>query len=359
MHEIKLKDEFLERWDKKTIQNMTLDEYVIGSDNYDDTFAYWLEYKTRELGSIAGWATKYGLYKQEEIKDVLPRGFDKDIDNYTWNKCLGKTRKEAFESIKNNILLPLIKNAKKGNFQNIENVDGLWPILKWKIAFLYQDFSKPIKILPIFAHSQLAEYLGIKDKDMIELYDIAIKKEKIKTVEDAFLFTSKVFGRIQDLITDVSNDSFDPPKRRKRMEGTKHYSAKEYNKDHLYIQNGLADYLRGKGHKVWTEWPSGNGRSAVDVRSEKNGKYVYYEVKPYPDVRACIREALGQLLEYMYFRRDLTNEEIKHHLPTKLIIVGKEKIDSNNERYLDLLTEKYKLPIEYRQFDLKRNKLIS
>lgn len=45
-------DEFLARWPREALAELTLEQYV--SVNNNDTFTYWLETKTRELGSIQG-----------------------------------------------------------------------------------------------------------------------------------------------------------------------------------------------------------------------------------------------------------------------------------------------------------------
>ncbi|MGR2701257.1 hypothetical protein [Vibrio campbellii] len=56
-------DEFLSRWPRENLSNLTLEEYV--SVNDTDTFTYWLETKTRELGSIQGnTSAKFGIYKR-------------------------------------------------------------------------------------------------------------------------------------------------------------------------------------------------------------------------------------------------------------------------------------------------------
>lgn len=58
-------NEFLERWDIKTIQSMKLEQYVSVGDK--DTFCQWLETKTRALGSIKGInSSKFGIYKRSD-----------------------------------------------------------------------------------------------------------------------------------------------------------------------------------------------------------------------------------------------------------------------------------------------------
>jgi 5-methylcytosine-specific restriction protein B len=58
-------EEFLERWPESKVRAMTLSDYVgVGDKN---TFTYWVETKTRALGSIKGWdSIKYGIYRRSK-----------------------------------------------------------------------------------------------------------------------------------------------------------------------------------------------------------------------------------------------------------------------------------------------------
>jgi 5-methylcytosine-specific restriction protein B len=48
-----LREEFVQRFPIERLADLTLEEYAIGKGN-SDSFCYWLEVKTRELGSIKG-----------------------------------------------------------------------------------------------------------------------------------------------------------------------------------------------------------------------------------------------------------------------------------------------------------------
>ncbi|QNP52072.1 hypothetical protein H9L05_19615 [Hymenobacter qilianensis] len=80
------------------------------------------------------------------------------------------------------------------------------------------------------------------------------------------------------------------------------------------------------------------------VRERANGQQVFYEVKVLPTLRACIREALGQMLEYAHWGNNDLSEElviVSYHAPTT---IAKE--------YLQKLVDKYGLPISYQQIPL-------
>jgi len=61
---LSLREEFNQRFPKEKIVEMTLEEYVLGTENFRDSFCYWLEWKTRDLGSIKGGSSsKFGVWK--------------------------------------------------------------------------------------------------------------------------------------------------------------------------------------------------------------------------------------------------------------------------------------------------------
>jgi hypothetical protein len=91
---------------------------------------------------------------------------------------------------------------------------------------------------------------------------------------------------------------------------------------------------------VGTELPSGVGTS-VDVVVRRNDGYWFYEIKTARSPRACLREALGQLLEYAFWPGAQE--------ATRLIVVGDGALAGDAEEYLKRLKERFALPIEYEQ----------
>jgi hypothetical protein len=72
----------------------------------------------------------------------------------------------------------------------------------------------------------------------------------------------------------------------------------------------------------------------------KSGEgYEIYELKTSDSPRECIRQAIGQLLEYSYWPN---SPEYK-----KLWIVGPSPIDEESSKFLDILRNKFNLPLEY------------
>ena len=108
---------------------------------------------------------------------------------------------------------------------------------------------------------------------------------------------------------------------------------------HRKMQQALKRELIGEGAEVGTEHPDGNGRY-IDLVARRDEAFEFYEIKSGPSPRLCIREALGQLLEYGYWGDGVQ--------PARLIVVGERPIDSEAEAYLAGLRHKFQLPIHYR-----------
>ena len=111
---------------------------------------------------------------------------------------------------------------------------------------------------------------------------------------------------------------------------------------HNVMQLTLYDKLASKYGKdnVGTENSSGNGMLIDLVFRNEDDSFNFYEIKTAHDPRTCIREAIGQLLEYAHWNG--CGPEVKH-----LVIVGPNPMDDEAEKYLSELNERYGLPIRY------------
>lgn len=119
---------------------------------------------------------------------------------------------------------------------------------------------------------------------------------------------------------------------------------------HNLIQNKLYAYLLTQHHKsdIGTEINTGDG-TAIDLVLKINNEYWFYEIKTAHSVKASIRQAIPQLLEYAYWPNV---EKAK-----KLIIVSHLPPTESSEQYLMLLRKKFGMPIHYQQFCLKTETL--
>lgn len=121
---------------------------------------------------------------------------------------------------------------------------------------------------------------------------------------------------------------------------------------HLQVSLSLYTYLTEKygSQLVSREMPKNNNTLIDMVRQEGDG-LIFYEIKTYPSIRACIREAVGQLLEYSYWATG--------QLAKELIIVTPLPADEETRSYMNNIRVTLSLPIWYQQFDLSQNALDS
>lgn len=110
---------------------------------------------------------------------------------------------------------------------------------------------------------------------------------------------------------------------------------------HRIIVRELYNELVSKHGKenVSCELNTGCG-TKVDIVVKENSSLKLYEIKTYNSLRTCIREGLGQILEYAYWN----NNDIKI---SELIIVSQHKSDEETNSYLEKLKQKFNLPISY------------
>lgn len=119
---------------------------------------------------------------------------------------------------------------------------------------------------------------------------------------------------------------------------------------HQAICKGLVSHFKNQGLEiVRTEYPSGYNNTRIDIVVNHKQEITFYEIKTYPSLRACIREALGQLMEYFYYPGQCNAKS--------MVIVSNLPIDGNDRRYLTYLREQLKLPVYYQNFDLETSQL--
>jgi len=94
---------------------------------------------------------------------------------------------------------------------------------------------------------------------------------------------------------------------------------------------------------VGTEQPSGSGGRIDSVVKTKNG-YMFFEIKVGQSLQACLREAIGQLLEYSYWPSS--------KCATSLVVVGEPPLDSECRAYIERIRRDLSVPISYRRIQI-------
>ncbi len=153
-------DEFLHRWPPERLGGLRLEQYSRAGDS--DCLAYWLEHRTEALGSIRGGsAFKFGIYARRDSRPVTARGDRRYSADYAWYGRLGDRPDQAFRQVRQWILA-IVQAARQGDLEQIEAI-GLGPVVKWKLAFLYQSRQRPC-VLPVYARHVLQAALGLPER---------------------------------------------------------------------------------------------------------------------------------------------------------------------------------------------------
>jgi 5-methylcytosine-specific restriction protein B len=186
-------DDFLNRWPLEDLPAMQLEKYSqLGG---QDGFTYWLEAKTEGIGSVWGGSSfKFGVYiRKDKSQQKNARGKCYD-DNYGWLSKYGKTPQDAFAKVHGEIVR-VAQAARAGRLSEIDSID-LGNAIKWKIAFLYQDRSKP-SIVPIFKADYLRVALANREKQISKLHEMLMQEAAGKSI---LAYGDAVWTRIQPLI---------------------------------------------------------------------------------------------------------------------------------------------------------------
>jgi len=152
-------DEFVAIWPIERLRSMSLPEYSqAGSKN---TFTYWLESKLSGSGSIwGGSAFKFGVYSRKSTVEKKGGEGLSYSPEYAWYTTYGETAEEAFQRTRATIV-GIAESAARGDFEAVEAAP-FGDTVKWKIAFHYQNRSKPI-VVGVFMKLALASFVGSAD----------------------------------------------------------------------------------------------------------------------------------------------------------------------------------------------------
>ena len=188
----KLLNDFLKAWPLKKLSSMTLDQYA-ERDEKRDSFCFWLESKTFELGSIwGGSAYKFQIYKCRTAPNT--RTGQQSDGKYAWNSKHGNTANEVFEKVRAAVC-EIATNAAAGNFKAIDEIDVFGGVCKWKIAFLYSHKQ----LIPIYSRDKLvpiAAKQGIKNCEGMPTSKIQEALFEKKGDQDLFVYSDYLLESI-------------------------------------------------------------------------------------------------------------------------------------------------------------------
>lgn len=170
--------------------------------------------------------------------------------------------------------------------------------------------------------------------------------EILSTLDDLLDIYIKVEDKQKLCDQEISNNKkFEFEKKESKLPESREYSAveKEINLTirHSALQRALYNKLVSEygEENVSLEHPIGTKR--IDIVVKKDQDYIFYEVKIGSSAKSCIRQAVGQLLEYAYYYQSDLN--------VSLVIAGEHCMDQITSNYLEVLKEKFHLPITYEE----------
>ncbi len=233
-----INEEFLRRFPLEKLKDMTLEQYT--NLNGSDSFCYWIEFKTKILGSVSGNTSyKFGIYQynQKPSKDQTTKRYD---DKYTWYSNLGATAIEAYEKVKEAVI-NIAENGRKGNLEAIESIQVIAPMIKWKIAFIYSNET----IVPYYSLDRLqviAYNMGMNnanDASISEIQKFLISKRNGMDIHE--------YGKILNDIWHQHDPSLQDPSQKLWM-----WSGDEYTFELSELRCGSS----AKGKLMFEEYSS-------------------------------------------------------------------------------------------------------
>jgi predicted RNA-binding protein with PUA-like domain len=222
------------------LKDMSLDEYT--NLNKEDSFCYWLESRTYDLGSFWGGSSyKFLIYRyNKRPAEGDPRVISDE--QYAWYSNLGKdTAEEAYKVVRDEIV-KVAELATAGDFEAIDERDRLGHSYKWKIAFLYSNEQ----LVPIYNRGMLnvvARELGMKNAQKVKTVEIQRFLMKQKGDKDLYEF----YGDLLKILESKSQaNSFENVKAAmiEKLEDNNRFVAKKAGKEYLWIgtKDGLIGY---------------------------------------------------------------------------------------------------------------------
>lgn len=185
-------NEFLQRWPLENLKDMTLAEY--NSAGTQDSFSYWLEFKTRPLGGIAGGSSfKFGVYELKNKSAKPDKLGNRYNDSHGWREKYGNSPDEAFAAVMEQVI-QAAEGARAGDLDAVDSAD-LWLVLRWKIAFLYQDPNN-LQIAPVYSDKYIRALLGQPNISVRDGHRALMSQRGEQSV---FAYGTQLNQRIQEL----------------------------------------------------------------------------------------------------------------------------------------------------------------
>jgi len=244
--------------------------------------------------------------------------------------------------------------------RNVPDVSILYPRIR-KFNYLFRDNPSLFKQYKLwnYKNSERSETFELTEipSDWIQPHyfiffgmEVSVNKINISEILKTFDSMLEIYLEIESDIDDYQikiasnhNNDFKFSSNKQGLTLNRKYSTVERETNieirHSLIQEKLISELESKygSENVGSENYANGGK--VDVVVKINDKIIFYEIKTGNNARSCIRQALGQLLDYTFWPG-------KEHAQ-EMIVVGEPVLDSKAKLYLTFLSNKLSFPISY------------
>lgn len=182
-----------------------------------------------------------------------------------------------------------------------------------------------------------------------------IKNFEREVGSNHYVLLEKKPGEIDSIVSGLFQFSEGHNPETKKGIITSNYSSPSYSKtllheemkERIYCQ--LKKQYEGTGIKIGSENPTGHGTSVDIVVNDPQNGLTFYEIKTGGSALSCIREALGQIIEYSFYP---TNQNA-----STLIIVSPHPVDVSIKLYMKHLRKVMRIEIYYQQYLLATKSL--
>lgn len=225
---------------------------------------------------------RYGRYFKSVVENLVEA--DPSLESFPWREyCPALRLKDTkFDTSKKKEILDNLAKLKEKTFDTLIQT--------------YEEISQPDVITPSFSFEKTNKNIAKErflNKSIREPKSILVMHEKIKR---------KLISKIKDNNKIIQN-----------------YTIKELSEENEV-----------------------NGCNYIDlVAKTESNNFIFFEIKTAPNARLCIRQALGQLMEYAFFP---TCENAE-----KLIVVGTSPKTEQIGWYINNLNKKFNINIDYLQ----------
>ena len=188
--EYEIWDKFLKLWPLEHVENMTLSEYTKAGSK--DSFTWWLESGTTELGSMWGGSSfKFNVYNRNDTTDKPSNSMRGYTSEYAWLQKYGDTPEKVFEKTKS-LIVEVIIAVQNGDLKTVEKID-LGPTYKWKIAFLYQNREIPV-IVNVYKKEPLFYFLEKTITSSILQYELYAQIMTLRNGKDILDYAIEIWN---------------------------------------------------------------------------------------------------------------------------------------------------------------------